>query len=73
MPPHNKSWNEYRKFVVEKLDAHSGNFGEIFERLNKIEVAVSALKVKAGVWGLLGGVIPVAITIIVWLVVKKSS
>ena len=71
MPPNGNSWNEYRKYVTDKLDEHSENFGEVFKRLGNIEVAIAALKVKAGVWGALAGAIPVAITIIVWLIVKK--
>jgi len=70
MPPNSKSWNEYRRFVVEKLDAHSINFDEVFKRLNKIEVELAQLKIRAGVWGLLAGAIPVlimlAIIIIRW-------
>lgn len=71
MPPNSKSWNEYRRFVVEKLEAHSGDFIEVFKRLNKIDIELAKLKIKAGVWGLFAGAIPVAITIIIWLIVKK--
>jgi len=70
MPPNGKNWDEYRKFVVEKLDAHSDHFAEVFERLGRIDVELAQLKIKAGVWGLLAGAIPITITIIVWLVVK---
>jgi len=71
MPPNGNSWDEYRKYVTDKLEEHSENHTEIFTRLGKIEVAIATLKVKAGVWGALAGAIPVAITIIVWLIVKK--
>ncbi len=71
MPPNSKSWNEYRKFVVEKLEGHSGNFDEVFNRLRTIEVELAKLKIRAGVWGLCAGAIPIAITIVVWLIVKK--
>ena len=71
MPPNGNSWDEYRKYVIDKLDAHSGHFGEMFKRLGNIEVEIAKLKIKAGVWGALAGAIPVAITIIVWLIVKK--
>jgi len=68
MPPDGNNWLEYKKYVVDKLDGHSKNFGEIFKRLGKIEIAIAALKVKAGVWGLIGGAIPVAIIIILFLI-----
>ncbi len=71
MPPNSKSWNEYRKFVVKELEAHSENFGEVFKRLGTIEIELAKLKIKAGVWGLFAGAIPVAITIVIWLIVKK--
>ena len=70
MPPNNKSWNEYRRYVVEKLETHSENFEGVFERLNRIDIAIATLKTKAGIFGLIGGSIPVlimlAIIIIRW-------
>jgi len=68
MPPNGNSWDEYRKFVVEKLDTHSGYFDEMFKRLGNIEIELARLKLKAGVWGLLAGTIPVAIMIILFLI-----
>lgn len=56
-------WGEYRRAVMGKL-------GMIDSRLEKIETTqigmredLAALKVKAGLWGLVGGLIPVLITI----------
>ena len=68
MPPNGDSWNEHRKYVTEKLDEHSEYLGKIFTRLGNIEVAVAMLKVKAGVWGLLAGLIPVLIMLAVIII-----
>ena len=59
MPPDGNDWNEYRKYVIGKLEC----FDEIFTRLRGIEVEIAKLKIKAGVWGIIGGSIPVFITI----------
>jgi hypothetical protein len=42
------------------------------ETVTQIRIDVEGLKVKAGIWGLLGGAIPVLI-LIGYLVVKETS
>jgi len=39
----------------------------LLEKINLIDKKVVALQVKAGVWGLVGGAIPVSIGILVWI------
>ncbi len=34
---------------------------EMREDINKIKIDIATLKVKAGIWGLMGGVIPVVL------------
>ena len=38
------------------------------ENVTLLRVDVGGLKIKSGVWGLIGGMIPVAIIVILWLV-----
>lgn len=43
---------------------------DIDENIRKIYIELAALKVKSGIWGLIGGMIPVAI-IIAYMLLKK--
>ncbi len=59
-------WSQYQKLVVDKLDDHDGKFTSIEDKLTKIQVDIATLKVKAGVWGGIGGLIPVVIAIVMF-------
>jgi len=47
-----------------------------FEKLRELiaanQIDIAALKVKAGIWGLLGGLIPVVVTIALYALSKWS-
>ena len=60
------AWNEDRKFVLESLKTMKQAQSEHGETLGHIREAVAALRVKAGLWGLLGGLIPVVIALSLW-------
>lgn len=53
------NWTDFEKWMVNKLsDIESG--------ISDLRVDVGKLKVKAGVWGLFGGSIPVIISALVY-------
>lgn len=45
----------------EWLEVH---FDELRREMVQLQIAVATLRVKAGIWGLLGGLIPVGIYVI---------
>ena len=47
-------WSEYERMVIHRLDSLEG-------KVDKLVTDVAGLKVKAGIWGLIGGAIPVVI------------
>ena len=68
--------------VLERVDALSGRVDRMDERqredciamrrdISDVKVAVGALRVKAGVWGLAGGLIP-PILVLVFLMLKLA-
>ena len=59
-------WSKYEKMVIDKLDDHDGKFNGIEDKLTQIQVDIATLKVKAGVWGGIGGLIPVVIAIVMF-------
>ena len=59
-------WSKYEKMVIEKLDDHDDKFNGIENKLTQIQVDIATLKVKAGVWGGIGGLIPAIIAIVMF-------
>ena len=62
-------WDEYRKLVMRELERltseirHSRNNHEqglqgLYARLIETEKEIATLKVRCGIWGLMGGLIP---------------
>ena len=62
----NNGWSKYEKMVIDKLDDHDDKFSGIENKLTQIQVDIATLKVKAGVWGGIGGLIPVVIAIVMF-------
>lgn len=63
-------WSEYRKLVMTEIERlaseirHERNNAKtvqrhLWDQMLRIEKEVASLKVKCGVWGLIGGLIPV--------------
>ena len=59
-------WSKYEKMVIEKLDDQDDKYNGIENKLTQIQVDIATLKVKAGVWGGIGGLIPAVIAIVMF-------
>ena len=71
MTKHDKEsngWSEWGKHVLAELKRHNEWCNELAETQTSILVQISALKVKAGIWGVIGGAVPVAIGLAIWLI-----
>ena len=64
------SWYAWSKHVLLQLESDTKCLHEIKKQLMSIEKEITALKVKSGIWGAIGGAIPVCVLIIMWLVRK---
>ena len=62
----NNGWSKYEKMVIDKLDDHDDKFSGIEDKLTQIQVDIATLKVKAGVGGGIGGLIPAIIAIVMF-------
>jgi len=60
-------WDEWGKFVLKELERLNGCYESVDGRLNKIVAEIAKLKVKSGVWGLVGGAILVITSLGIWL------
>jgi len=56
-------WTEWSKHVLHELERLNSCMLHIDDEIMKISIEVAMLKVKAGIWGIVGGSIPVVIAL----------
>ena len=65
MPPGDDGWEEWRKFLLKEVkrlgDAYESLRDKVNDELTELKTEVAILKVKAGIWGLIGGIIAVGV------------
>lgn len=65
-------WNEWSRHVLAELkrlsDAQEKNQEKSEACFSELKVEIARLKVQSGVWGLMGGAIPVAIGLLVYFI-----
>ena len=66
-------WGQYQKLVMDKLGEHDDKFSSIEDKLTKIQVDIATLKVKAGVWGGVAGLIPVVVAIVMFYATQSGG
>ena len=69
----NGDWKEWSKFVLKELARLNDCYDKLAETYVKISTEVAMLKVKSGMWGLIGGAIPVIIGLAYWMLKKESK
>lgn len=62
MADSDNGWVEYRKLVLSELERLNTSVEGLRDDLNNIRNDITALKIKAGFWGLVGAT-PVAVVI----------
>jgi pyruvate/2-oxoacid:ferredoxin oxidoreductase beta subunit len=63
--PETNGWTEWGRHVLSELERLNGCIEALSMRLREFEIEQTILKVKAGMWGLVAGFIPVAVTILI--------
>lgn len=56
-------WGEWAKHVLSELERLNACYEKLDERIQTMHTDIVTLKIKAGVWGLVGGIIPVLVVI----------
>ena len=54
-------WDEWGRHVLAELIRLNDNIDKIEVDIRKIDTKIATLEVKSGVWGLIGGLIPILI------------
>ena len=65
-------WKQYQKLVMDKLDEHDEKFTNIESKLTQIQVDIATLKVKAGVWGGVAGLVPVVLGLVLFFATQAK-
>jgi len=60
-------WDEYQKLVLHELKQLNKKADTNLIEHAAIKEDIAKLKVKSGVWGLIGGMIPVGIALLIWI------
>lgn len=60
-PVDDNGWEQWKRLVLEKLDRHEAWLVSIDKRIGKLREDIVILKVKCGLWGAAGGLIPALI------------
>ncbi len=64
-------WNEWSKFVLNELQRLNVNYENLTSQVQRVQVQIATLKVKSGIWGVIGGSIPIMVGVLIWLLRTK--
>lgn len=69
MPDENEcnDWRKWSKHVLLAIERFDKSINNMSDKIENLHIDVSALKIKAGVWGLVGGLIPALIMVLIVL------
>lgn len=67
----NNGWKEWSKYVLKELERISDQQTKIEKDIHNISIEIAMLKVKSGVWGLIGGALPVGVFLFVEFLKSK--
>lgn len=68
--PDSDGWDEWRRYILKELERLNDNYSKLSDVSVNMRSEIAALKVRAGVWGAIGGAIPVAAGILWQLVIR---
>ena len=71
MPPN--GWNEWSVHVKEELKRLNTCYEGMRDTLNQVRIDIATLKVKAGIWGGIGALIPIIGAVLIWAIKEHLS
>ena len=55
----NKEWRDWANHVLTELKRFDSDMQGLNRGINKIRIEIATLKVKSGIWGMIGAMIPI--------------
>ena len=71
VPPGGDGWNEWGRHVLQELVRLNGEYEKLREGQSRLLVEISMLKVKSGIWGMVGAAVPVAVLLAIQFLKAK--
>ncbi len=65
-------WNKWSQYVLKELERLNTCYKGLDEKANRINIEIARLKVKSGMWGAIGGAIPILVGLAIWLVKTQT-
>ena len=72
-PSDPNSWHEWSNHVLIELKRLDSSLQDVHSELHEISVEIAMLKVKAGLWGALAGLIPALIAVAMGFLGKTGN
>ena len=66
----NNGWGEWKNLVIHEIERIDEAKTELRQDIQEIKVQLATLQVKSGIWGAIGALIPIVVTVIVYLLTK---
>lgn len=57
-------WSAYEKMVLDRLSKLEADIHDLDNKVTMLRIDLAQLKVKAGMWGAIAGMVPAAVTAI---------
>lgn len=64
-------WESYSKLVLAELTRLNKCLNSTKEELIQVRIELAAMKIRAGVWGMIGAAIPILIALAIGLFIEK--
>lgn len=64
-------WGEWSRHVLKTLEDQGLDIRDIRNSIALIQTEIAVLKVKSGIWGAMGGMIPVLIAVVLFWMERK--
>ncbi len=71
MADDNGTWDEWSKHILLELKRLSEGQEKHSKLLGDVRTEIATLKVRSGVWGMIGGAIPVAVGLAIWILKSR--
>lgn len=69
----NGDFSEYRRLILDRLDRLDDEVNSISRTVSRIENDLTALKIRAGLWGAIAGALPGLIAAIVFYLTRGHT
>jgi len=67
MADNENDWEKWSVYILKELERLNDCYEESRKEIVKIGKDIVSLKVKSGMWGVIGGMVPICIGLLIWL------